>query len=216
MIIAGSFGALGVLLATAIAIFITRSSRRNITVFALLLVLFILTIPHLPDTTLFNRIKTLTNVITLALGGQINLLTISYAEIIYLTGSSDHSFLFRIIHWYQLLTFYFDGPLINQIFGYGIGSTPSMTDSKLIPHNDYLRILLEIGLFGFLGMTLIIIEIVKKLFKKEEAIPVFIILFYFFSENLINSFISVSILFFVAGALLKRFEIISTKNNISH
>lgn len=126
----------------------------------------------------------------------------SYAEAVLITGSTDISYFFRIKHWIELLDLYFSGSYINMIFGYGVNSSPHMTSLNLLPHNDYLRFLIELGFiptfcFLFLNATLAL-----NLRKTAVAVPCIFLTLYFFTENIINNFTVMAFYYYLAGALI--------------
>jgi hypothetical protein len=66
-------------------------------------------------------------------------------------GPGSASGIWRVAHWRRTVTTYLDGTLLENLVGYGLGSSPRMMGK--LPHNEYLRMLFEqgaIGLFLFL------------------------------------------------------------------
>ena len=62
-----------------------------------------------------------------------------------LLSESDHnSFNWRLSHWHTVLKAWEKHPFL----GYGLGLSKQSIDSKYLPHNDYLRALIEGGILG--------------------------------------------------------------------
>ena len=70
----------------------------------------------------------------------------TFGELVALTGTTDMSAFFRITHWSNIWAIYSSMGLGGILFGYGAGQTSVLTVLPLPPHNDYLRILAELGL----------------------------------------------------------------------
>lgn len=69
-----------------------------------------------------------------------------------LLSESDHnSFNWRLSHWNIVLKSWEKYPVL----GYGLGLSKQSIDSKYLPHNDYIRALIEGGIFGFFTYLLI-------------------------------------------------------------
>ena len=120
-------------------------------------------------------------------------------ELVELTGSTDMSAFFRIIHWTNMWGLYSTQGLSVILFGYGAGQTSILTYLPLPPHNDYLRVLAEYGLLSFLVFVPFVISIVISL-KQQAAKTIFtVLLLYFLSENLLDNFTSMALFFSYAG-----------------
>ena len=70
---------------------------------------------------------------------------IDVSRAILLAKGDNNSFNWRISQWYQLLGAWQQFP----IFGYGLGSSIQVAGNGLLPHNDYVRFLVEQGVAGF-------------------------------------------------------------------
>lgn len=134
-------------------------------------------------------------------GGVWGLSKLDYAQIYLASGTSDISLVFRLKHWVNLIGLYMDGPLINQLFGFGVGSSVRLTDLKLVPHNDYMRFFFELGPGLFICFVTLNVLILRKIGRQFTGIPVVFICIYFLSDNLVNNFLVMSFLYFTAGAL---------------
>lgn len=130
-----------------------------------------------------------------------SVVSMSYQKLVLLTGSTDLSGFFRLIHWTNIWDIYSSGSLGTLIFGYGPGQTPSLTYAEMVPHNDYLRILVEYGLINF-AIFVCFLVYVRGALKTPPARVLFVVLcIYFFSENLLDSFTSMTLFFVYAGRM---------------
>lgn len=130
-----------------------------------------------------------------------SVVSMSYQRLVLLTGSTDLSGFFRLIHWSNIWDIYSSGSLGTLIFGYGPGETPALTYAEMVPHNDYLRILVEYGPINLGIFVCFLIHIRGKL-KTPPARVLFVVLcIYFFSENLLDSFTSMTLFFAYAGRM---------------
>lgn len=91
----------------------------------------------------------------------------------YQVGAETNSFQWRLDRWKILLEFWKFKPLLGQ--GYGTSTSGLMLDGY-VPHNEYIRILIELGMFGSLLVLLIYGFVFRsffldyKLTKSREAI----------------------------------------------
>lgn len=204
IIVAFMFGALGVLVSVLAALIISIASKRTMLLLTFFFAVLSGLVIYFPDFVLFKRFYSVFGTIELVLNGTIDLYNVSFGEVVRMLNSTDLSFLFRLKHWLELFVYYANGEYYELLFGYGVGSTIGMTLTHLIPHNDYLRILLENGVFSLFGFLLIIFTIVLKTFRRWEAVPLLAVIIYFSSENLINSYASMLIFYFSSGAIVYR------------
>ena len=85
------------------------------------------------------------------------------------------------------------------MFGYGAGQTGVLTVLPLPPHNDYLRVLAEYGLFNFLVFVPFVLSIALSIKQQAAKIIFTVLLIYFLSENLLDNFTSMALFFSYAG-----------------
>jgi O-antigen ligase len=142
--------------------------------------------------------------------GTINLNTATYADLVRILNTTDLSFIFRLKHWLNLLNIFQNGSGFDWMFGFGIGSSVALSDIRLVPHNDYLRYLFETGYISLIGFAMFMWTIMYNCGRRWESVPLFTITIYFFSENLINNYIAMSIFYFCAGALVLRIKLNET------
>ncbi|MBN3845221.1 hypothetical protein G3N58_00030 [Paraburkholderia sp. Ac-20342] len=139
-------------------------------------------------------------------GGLWGLGAMSYEEIYEAVGTSDISLIFRLKHWINLFTLYADGSLTQQLFGFGVTSSLRLTDLKLLPHNDYIRFFFELGpgmLACFIAMNVLI---VRRMGIRFLSIPAIFLFIYFFSDNIVNNFLVMSLFYFLAGMFSRHIE----------
>lgn len=123
----------------------------------------------------------------------------SFGRLVELTGTTDLSGFFRVIHWSNILDIYSSGSLATMLFGYGIGQTINLTVMPFIPHNDYLRVLAEYGLVNLVVFVCFLLHVLRNLTTGPTKVLFMVLLFYFFSENLIDHFPSMTLYFTYAG-----------------
>jgi len=74
----------------------------------------------------------------------------------------------------------------------------------MLPHHDYLRMRLGCGIAGLAGFAALLGSIVYQNGRRWESVPLCIIAFYFFSENLVNNYLAMALFYFCAGSLAIR------------
>jgi hypothetical protein len=125
--------------------------------------------------------------------------TMSYGQLVRLTGSTDLSSFFRLIHWTNIWDLYTNNGFMTLLFGYGAGQTALLTYSALVPHNDYLRILAEYGIFNLIVFVAFLLHVRSNLTSGATKVLFLVLCIYFFSENLLDNFTSMALFFAYAG-----------------
>ena len=125
--------------------------------------------------------------------------SMSYKELVHLTGSTDLSGFFRLIHWSNIWDLYSGGGIGTWIFGYGPGQTVPLTYAELVPHNDYLHILAEYGVFNLIIFAGFLVHVRRGLATGGTQVLFVVLCVYFFSENLLDNFTSMALYFAYAG-----------------
>lgn len=123
----------------------------------------------------------------------------SFKRLVVLTGTTDLSGFFRIVHWANIWEIYSNGSLWTKIFGYGIGQTVNLTVLQFVPHNDYLRILAEYGPLNLIVFVCFLMHVLFNLKTGHTKVLFMVLLIYFFSENLVDHFASMTLYFTYAG-----------------
>jgi hypothetical protein len=135
----------------------------------------------LPETRLTNQISVIRvqfqNVIQ---GGDI-----AYYEEERVLGPGSASGIWRVEHWRQTIATYFEGNPAQQIFGFGLGSSPRIMGQ--LPHNEYLRMLFEQGFIGFFIFIFAWRRIITTAPSQVRYIGL-IVAIYSFSENNLDNF----------------------------
>ena len=208
------FGTLGVLLAILISLSICVTRNNTYIKVGILTILLTIGLIYMmpPALGLFSRITTVIDSFIFIITGRINLAVVTYAELVNLLQTTDLSFIFRLKHWLNLLNIYSNGSIFDWVFGFGVGSSSRIADISLVPHNDYLRYLFECGLVTFIGFISIIFLIIYRCGRRWESVPLFVVIFYFFSENLVNNFTAMTLFYFCAGAISYRISDEHNKN----
>jgi hypothetical protein len=138
--------------------------------------------------------------LALNIGGG-SVVSTSYQNLVLLTGSTDLSGFFRLIHWTNIWDIYSSGGIGTWVFGYGPGQTPALTYAGLVPHNDYLRILVEYGPVNLVIFVCFLAH-ARAALTSGAAKALFVVLcIYFFSENLLDTFTSMTLFFAYAGRM---------------
>lgn len=78
---------------------------------------------------------------------------------ILLSETDSNSFNWRLAQWTYLLKKAHDFPLL----GYGLGNSIQVSNNKLLPHNDYVRALIEGGILGLVSYVILFVAQIKHL-----------------------------------------------------
>jgi hypothetical protein len=183
------FGTLGVLLAVVIALSLTVARPRELLVLALLIVAAGAGYLIWPEEKPFVRFTPVIDSVRYIIDGRIKLHSTTFGELVLLLKTQDLSFVFRLKHW---------------LFGFGVGSALRDSDLRMVPHNDYLRLLYEFGLVTFLGFLAMLALLFTRLRRRWETVPLLAVAIYLFSENLITNYTAMAFFFFSAGVLAER------------
>jgi O-antigen ligase len=95
---------------------------------------------------------------------------IDVTRAILLSKGDNNSFNWRIAQWYQLLGEFNLFPW----FGYGLGVSIKVSTNDLLPHNDYVRALVEGGIVGFVSfISFLMMQIIRlvQLWRKAWNHP---------------------------------------------
>jgi hypothetical protein len=135
----------------------------------------------LPQSRLTNQITVMRSQFQTVLEGN----DVAYYEQERVLGSGSGSALWRLAHWKRTVTLYLDGTPTQQIFGFGIGSSPRLLG--VLPHNEYLRILIEQGIIGFFLFLFAWKRIIMTAPAQARYVGL-IVAIYSFSENNLDNF----------------------------
>jgi hypothetical protein len=198
------FGTLGVLLAMVLALALTVARPRELVVLALLIVAAAVGYAIWPEERPFVRFTPVIDTVRYLIDGRIKLHSTTYAELVLLLKTQDLSFVFRLKHWVDLLSVWSAGDVYHWLFGFGVGSSVRLSDMRLVPHNDYLRLMFEFGLVSLAAFVAMLALVFARLRRRWETVPLLAVAIYLFSENLINNFTAMAFFFFSAGVLAER------------
>jgi hypothetical protein len=198
------FGTLGVLLAVVLALAMTVARPRELLILALLLVAAAVGYMVWPEQKPFIRFTPVIDTVRYLIDGRIKLHSTTYAELVLLLKTQDLSFVFRLKHWVDLLTVWGSADLYQWLFGLGVGSSVRESDMRLVPHNDYLRLMFEFGIVTLVAFVAMLVMVFARLGRRWESVPLLAVTIYLFSENLINNYTAMAFFFFSAGVLAER------------
>ncbi len=198
------FGTLGVLVAVTFALLINVSRGWHLVALVLSGVVVAILYNTVPEFGKVSRLQPVIGTIQLMVQGEIDPVRVTFAELVQRLNTKDLSFMFRIKHWLELLAVYQAGTPYQWMFGFGLGDSVRVTYLHLIPHNDYLRFLYELGLVTMIGFVWVLVSIVKTIGRGWTLVPLLAMIAYFFSENLVDNFTAMLIFYFSAGTLMQR------------
>ncbi|MFH1984399.1 MAG: O-antigen ligase family protein [Pseudomonadota bacterium] len=136
--------------------------------------------------------------------------SIDFYGIIEKEGDDVTSGLWRIFQWHRILTRFAQSAPEQILFGHGIGTTDILFQLKA--HNDYLRLLLETGVFGLMLNLTVWIIIYRRMAPQYRWVVVMIAVFCI-TENNYDHFPAMSLLvFYMLGADRSRVDTTDTAN----
>jgi hypothetical protein len=198
------FGTLGVLLAVVIALALTVARPRELLVLALLIVAAGAGYMIWPEEKPFVRFTPVLDSIRYIVDGRIKLHSTTFGELVLLLKTQDLSFVFRLKHWVDLMAVWSAADAYHWLFGFGVGSSVRESDLRMVPHNDYLRLLFEFGLVTLAAFVAMLALVFVRLGRRWETVPLLAVAIYLFSENLVTNYTAMAFFFFSAGVLAER------------
>ena len=135
----------------------------------------------LPESRLTAQISVISTQLNTVLEGR----EVAYYEQERVLGPGSGSAIWRLAHWRRTIMTYAAGSPAQQLFGFGLGSSPVLLGK--VPHNEYLRVLFEQGLAGLALFGFAFIGIYKTA-APEVRYCALIIAIYSFSENNLENF----------------------------
>lgn len=135
----------------------------------------------LPETRMTKQIEVIGDQLANVLQGG----DIAYYEQERVLGPGTASGIWRVVHWRETITTYLDGTFVQQVFGFGFGSSPRILGK--LPHNEYLRILFEQGILGFVLFVFAWYRIIATAPSPVRYVGL-IVAIYSFSENNLDNF----------------------------
>lgn len=126
--------------------------------------------------------------------------SMEYVRLLSETNSTDLSAVFRIRHWSEMFAYYTSQGIDTTLFGYGAKYTMIVTTENLMPHSDMMRVLCEFGLLSFILFISLYYLLFVNIISKHLKLSLLLVVFYYFSENLIDNFISMYLLHVIVGS----------------
>jgi len=108
-------------------------------------------------------------------------------------GDDATSALWRLVHWKETFRTWQQGGWLCVLFGNGLGSSVPLMG--ILPHNDYLRFLFELGLLGLLANALVWCTLFRQMLPASRWLLVMMAL-YNVSENNFDNFLALALLVF--------------------
>jgi len=129
---------------------------------------------------------------------------LDYGRLSDVYGTSDCSGIWRISHWRACIDVIARANMFQWLCGYGVGASSLLLYK--VPHNDYLRVLMEQGILG-LALSLIFFLIVFRRIDPRYRYCIVAFAIYCFTENNMDNLLFMCIFaFFLASAQTKTQE----------
>jgi hypothetical protein len=150
------------------------------------------------DVPIVNRIVTQLSLVWHELPLAASGYELDYGNLSNMYGASDCSGLWRISHWRTCIDVIANANIVQLLCGYGIGASSLLLYK--VPHNDYLRVLMEQGIIGLALYAVFFFTVFRRIdYRYRYCIVAFAI--YCFSENNMDNLLFMSIFaFFLASA----------------
>lgn len=153
------------------------------------------------DVPIVNRIVTQLSLVRHELPLAASGYELDYGNLSSMYGTSDCSGIWRISHWRMCIDVIADANIVQLLCGYGIGASSLLLYK--VPHNDYLRVLMEQGIIGLILYIVFFLTVFRRIDWRHRYCIVAIAL-YCFSENNMDNLLFMSIFaFFLASAQSK-------------
>ncbi|MHC4204402.1 MAG: O-antigen ligase family protein [Planctomycetota bacterium] len=126
---------------------------------------------------------------------------LDYGHLNRMYGTNDCSGIWRISHWRTCVDVVADANIVQLLCGHGIAASTLLLYN--VPHNDYLRVLIEQGIIGLTLYIAFFLTMFRRIDSKHWYCIVMIAL-YCFSENNMENLLFMSLfVFFLASAQKK-------------
>lgn len=116
------------------------------------------------------------------------------------TANSDAYTSGRTVFWLADIRAFMQSGIINKIFGHGFEYVQKInlkvTNMAIGAHNDYITLLLGVGILGCLIYILVLIREVKYIFKLKSFIKEVMLLFFWVIPSFINGFYGYQLLLY--------------------
>jgi hypothetical protein len=126
---------------------------------------------------------------------------LDYGNLSNMYGTGDCSGLWRISHWRTCIDVIADADTVQLLCGYGIGSSSLLLYK--VPHNDYLRVLMEQGIIGLTLYIAFFLTVLRRIDPRYRYCIIAIALYCFSENNMDNLLFMSMFVFFLASAQSK-------------
>ena len=126
---------------------------------------------------------------------------LDYGNLSRMYGTSDCSGIWRISHWRTCVDVIADANIVQLICGYGIGASSLLLYK--VPHNDFLRVLMEQGIIGLTLYIAFFLTVFRRIDWRYRYCIVAIALYCFSENNMDNLLFMTIFAFFLASAQSK-------------
>jgi hypothetical protein len=165
---------------------------------ALILLGCLLTAPLFIDVPIVNRIVTQLYLIWHELPLAASGYQLDYGNLSYMYGTSDCSGIWRISHWRTCIDVIANSNMVQLLCGHGILSSSLLLYK--VPHNDYLRVLIEQGIIGLTLYIAFFITVIRRIDSRYWYCIAAIALYCFTENNMENLLFMSIFVFFLASA----------------
>jgi len=126
---------------------------------------------------------------------------LDYGKLSSMYGTSDCSGIWRISHWRTCVDVIADANIVQLICGYGIGASSLLLYK--VPHNDFLRVLMEQGIIGLTLYIAFFLTVFRRIDWRYRYCIIAIALYCFSENNMDNLLFMTIFAFFLASAQSK-------------
>jgi len=123
---------------------------------------------------------------------------LDYGKLSSMYGTSDCSGIWRISHWRTCVNVIADANIVQLICGYGIGASSLLLYK--VPHNDFLRVLMEQGIIGLTLYIAFFLTVFRRINWRYRYCIIAIALYCFSENNMDNLLFMTIFAFFLASA----------------
>jgi O-antigen ligase len=123
---------------------------------------------------------------------------LDYGYLSNIYGAGDCSGIWRISHWRACIDVIADANMVQMLCGYGIGASSLLLYK--VPHNDYLRVLMEQGVIGLTLYIVFFLTVFRRIDSRYRYCIVAIALYCFSENNMDNLLFMSMFVFFLASA----------------
>jgi hypothetical protein len=123
--------------------------------------------------------------------------SIDYGALVESHGGGSTSAIWRLTMWRSVIHSYADGSAWQWVFGRGLGA--SYASFGILPHNDYLRLLLETGVVGLVAFLGLCWSALRGMRPADRYVVPMVLTFCISENNLDNFMFMALFMFFLAS-----------------